>query len=93
MLYMIRGDKFRFIDNIESWKKRGEDVLWIQFEDLLMDPQNQIKYLSEFLSTPIVDIDCWNRKSRKVTLPSVIADAVHKTYSHFEKKHQLETRS
>lgn len=83
-LYLAVGDKFRFKENIASWK-HSKKTLFIKYDALCSDKEDTLKRISQHLGLAIPDFVVKQRKSSKKDLPFLLRMVVKCAYSSFEK--------
>jgi len=78
--YLIIGDKFRYKENMHSWKKHT-DILFVKYEDLCGNKDKKMQEISSFLGFDLPDFDIKKRKSSFNSLPKFLQKAITKEYS------------
>lgn len=84
-IYLILGDKFRFIENIESWKKSSQ-VIFVNYESLCENKDFEIERISNFLGIKLPDFKVKQRVSKPDILPKLIKIAIKNTYEQYYKE-------
>jgi len=83
-LYLIIGDKFRFKENIESWRG-SRNVLFVKYEELCKNKKESLRNISNFLGLTLPDFKVKKRKSSKLQLPLKLQRAIKSVYSNLAK--------
>ncbi|MDD5070847.1 MAG: hypothetical protein PHV17_08980 [Candidatus Omnitrophica bacterium] len=78
--YIIKGDKLRFQENIESWQK-SKNTLFVKLEDLVLNPKKVVSDLSKHLGLALGDFQIKKRRWRRKDLPFPLRRLIDKTYS------------
>jgi len=78
-LYMTQGDKFRFMENMRSWR-RSRHTLFLRYEDLMKNKDEMSKRISQHLGVQLPGFKPGKRKSRPEELPAVLREEISATY-------------
>lgn len=77
--YMVTGDKFRFKENIESWKK-AKNILFVKYEELCENKKKVLQEISDYLGFEIGDLDIIIRNASMKKLPFPVRFMIKHTY-------------
>lgn len=69
--YLIVGDKFRFKENLESWKN-SKNTLFIRYEDLCQNKKIVLRKISKHMNLQMPDFVVRKRDSSKKNLPLLL---------------------
>lgn len=83
--YLVWGDKFRFNENIESWKK-SKHTLFIKYEDWMMNKETVSRQVSRHLGIELPDFQVVKRSSSENDLPPLLRLLILWTYPSFYRK-------
>jgi len=78
-LYLIIGDKFRFKENIESWRG-SRNVLFVKYEELYKNKKESLRNISNFLGLTLPDFKVRKRTGSKLQLPLILQRAIKLVY-------------
>ena len=80
--YMVIGDKFRFKENIESWRK-AKNVLFVKYEELCNDKRKVLKDISDYIGLEINSFEVKNRRASIKKLPFLLRFMIKHTYKEY----------
>jgi hypothetical protein len=80
-LYMILGDKFRFEENMRSWRS-SKNTIFVRYGDLIGDKEKTLRRVSDFLGIEINpgDFNVGARCSAYQKLPWIVRAALKASY-------------
>lgn len=82
-LYLIKWDKFRFKENIDS-RKKSKNTLFVKYEDLINNKDKKIEEISEFLWLKLPNFKIKKRKTSFSNLPNYMLNEIKKEYWNFK---------
>jgi hypothetical protein len=80
---LVRGDKFKFKNNINSWKK-SKQVIFICYSSLENATTQTLECLEKFLGFSLSKVVVRKRLSQFEKLPVLLKKALHKQYKNFQ---------
>ena len=82
--YLISGDKFRFKENMASWKS-SKSTIFIKYEDLISSNKEVMMKISDFLGVQLPELKINDRFSRNTSLPRLLEKEIEKVYGELAK--------
>ena len=78
-IYLCSGDKFRFKNNIKSWKNSNK-TLFVKYTDLANNKEEILKKISAWVEVEIQDVEIKERSSSPLGLPFLLRKLIDRTY-------------
>lgn len=83
--YLVWNDKFRFNENIKSWRK-SKHTLFIKYEDWMENKEKISRQVSDYLGIELPDFQIVKRASSEEDLPFLLRHLILWTYPFFYRK-------
>jgi hypothetical protein len=80
--FLIKGDKFKFKRNVQTWKK-SKHVLFIDYKDLHKDKAGTLQRISDFVGCKIDDFELRPRSTSTDAVPQSLKDLIKIHYADF----------